>query len=91
MNKINPTIARLDRDARRMGIDLKERGVNRREFSYGDRLLTYKPGGKGVVRIEAVVDGRLDSTVVCGPERVRAIWSQMVASRTAEEGHARLR
>lgn len=96
MNKINPTIARLDRVALKMGIDLKERGVNAREFSLpaifdGDtHILKYKPGGAGVVRIESYVNGRLDATSVSGPDRIIGIWATLVANK-ASEGHASIR
>jgi hypothetical protein len=55
MSKINEDIARLDRFARRVGLDLTERGVNVRVIDLGTRLLKYKPGGKGVVKVEASI------------------------------------
>lgn len=54
---MNETIARLDRFAHRLGYPLTERGVNGRELTVpdGSRILKYKPGGKGIVRVEALV------------------------------------
>jgi hypothetical protein len=55
MSKINETIARLDRTARRIGLDLTELAVNRRGFEFGPtgRWLEFKPGGKGIVQVTA--------------------------------------
>jgi len=55
MSKINPTIAALDRFARRIGLDVKERGVNGRAFEFGPtrRWLEIKPGGSGLVKVTA--------------------------------------
>lgn len=33
MNAIDPNIALIDREARRLGIDLKEKGLNKRELT----------------------------------------------------------
>lgn len=57
MNKINEVIARLDRHARSVGLPLTERGVNVREFTLpdGSRILKYRPGGLGVVKVESLV------------------------------------
>jgi hypothetical protein len=57
VSKINETIARLDRFARRVGLDLAELAVNRRGFEFGPtrRWLEYKPGGKGIVQVTAYV------------------------------------
>jgi hypothetical protein len=63
--KTNEVVASLDRTAARLGIDLIERGVNAREFAALGRLIRYRPGGKGVIRVEAFepsVDGwKLDA------------------------------
>jgi hypothetical protein len=55
VSKINETIARLDREARKLGLDLVERGVNRRGFEYQptSRWMEFRPGGKGIVEVTA--------------------------------------
>lgn len=57
MSKINESIARLDRSAHRIGYPLRERGVNVRELTTpdGERVLKYRPDGKGTVKVEAYV------------------------------------
>ena len=43
--KVNETIARLDRDAKRMGTPVERTGLDSRQFYVNPhRLLTYKPG-----------------------------------------------
>lgn len=59
----NPTIARLDRAAAQIGLDLRESAVNRREFEGFGRVFSYKPGGKGIVRVESRIDGQLAAVV----------------------------
>lgn len=62
---MNPTVSRLDRDARRIGLPFRQpsgHGCNTREFftASGGRRWLLKPGGKGVVRIMAFI--------ACDPE-----------------------
>ena len=71
---LNDTIARLDRDAVRMGIQVRSTGENKREFNIHDhRLICYQPGGKGVLRVQAYVDGELDCETVVSIERMRGL------------------
>lgn len=71
---LNETIASLDRDAARLGIELRHTGENKREFNiHAHRLIRYQPGGKGVLRVQAIVDGDLDCETVVSIERVRAL------------------
>jgi hypothetical protein len=54
---MNPTVARLDRDARRIGLPFwrpEGRGCNIREFlsASGFQRWVFKPGGKGVIFCE---------------------------------------
>ena len=73
---LNETIARLDRDAAQMGIEVRVTGENKREFNIHDhRLIRYQPGGKGVIRVQAVVDGELDCETVVSIERMRDLLS----------------
>jgi hypothetical protein len=55
---MNSTVSRLDRDARRIGLPFRQpkgHGCNTREFfsATGGRRWLLKPGGKGVLRIQA--------------------------------------
>ena len=54
MSKTNSLIGALDRHARRIGLELTERG-NVRAFEFGPtrRWLEYRPGGAGVVKVQA--------------------------------------
>ena len=71
---LNDTIARLDRDAAGLGIELRQTGENTREFNiHSHRLLRYRPGGKGVILVQAYVDGELDCETVVSIERMRAL------------------
>jgi hypothetical protein len=71
---LNDTIARLDQDAVRLGIELRQTGENTREFNiHSHRLLRYRPGGKGVILVQAYVDGELDCETVVSIERMRAL------------------
>lgn len=66
MNKINETIARLDRSARKLGLELAESAVNRRGFEFRPtgRWMEFKPGGKGIVEVSAYTfkGGPLEAT-----------------------------
>lgn len=87
MNKPNPTIARLDRSARRAGLLLTERGVNKRELTLpdGSRILSYKPGGKGVVRVESLIWKRQAWRVDSIAHRTVPQMEALFARLTAEE------
>lgn len=81
MNQINPTIARLDRAAARLGLSMREPGVNRREITLSGaegRLLRYRPGGKGVVKVESVlpaIDGwKLDAVAYRTVEQMEELF-----------------
>ena len=91
----NPTIARIDRSAERLGLDLRKGpGENARSISHGDRLYKITPSGSGVVRIrsyldEAVTNPRpgyrkginyvLDAEVVMLPNRLEEILVKIAA------------
>lgn len=71
---LNETIARLDRDAAQLGVEVRSTGENKREFNIHDhRLICYQPGGKGVIKVQAYVDGELDCETVVSIERMRGL------------------
>jgi hypothetical protein len=71
---LNETIARLDRDAQALGVELRQRGENVREFNiHPHRLIQYSPGGKGVILVRAFVDDQFECEVVASIERVREL------------------
>jgi hypothetical protein len=71
---MNETIARLDRDAVWIGVTLTHLGDNARRFYiHPGRYLDYRPGGKGVLRVRAYVDGQLEAETVVSIERMRAL------------------
>lgn len=73
--KTNETVARLDREAARLGLDLVRRGRNCREFGLpGGRTIRYLSRGKGTLRVCAYVDGELDAETVCAPERIERLF-----------------
>lgn len=80
----NPTIARLDRLAKKLGVvSYRERGGNVREFTLpSGRLLKFQPGGKGVIRVRALVwveqpgEWTLDSECVVSLERAERLLYQ---------------
>jgi hypothetical protein len=57
----NPTIARLDRKAAQLGLVVRETGKATREFDGFNRTFHYRPGGLGIVRVTAYVDGKPDT------------------------------
>lgn len=69
-----PGMARLDRIAQRAGVTLEAWGKNGRQFGYEDRLLRYKPQGKGTFLLEAFVgssdERALEATAVCQQRRL---------------------
>jgi hypothetical protein len=71
---LNETIARLDRDAAALGVELRQTGENKREFNiHSHRLISYQPGGAGVLKVQAFVDGGLEAEVFASIERVQAL------------------
>jgi hypothetical protein len=74
VSKMNETIARLDRAARRLGLELRETGVNRREFEAFGRTFRYRPGGKGIVAVETLINGKPDATVHKNIERMEELF-----------------
>lgn len=89
MNKINPTIAALDRFARRVGLEVNERGVNGRAFTYGPtrRWLYYKPGGAGLVKITAYSEegGNIESEQYRTEEQMYALMYRATFPFNEEE------
>jgi hypothetical protein len=69
---LNETIARLDRDAATLGVELRQTGENKREFNIHEhRLICYQPGGKGVLKVQAFVDEEMEAEVFVGIDRMR--------------------
>lgn len=58
---LNPTIERLDRKAALLGLVVRETGKTTREFDGFGRTFHYRPGGLGIVRVTAYLDGRPDT------------------------------
>lgn len=88
MKATNETIRRLDRRAALIGVDLKETGANKREFSMGERRVQYKVGGKGVVRVRVLVfkpvlGWQCDAEDVVNTERI-----EMLFARASGLGHS---
>lgn len=75
--KANPTIARLDRLALALGLEVRKTGTNSRSIDLGTRLIAFKPGGKGVIRVESSVlsesGATLDAESVVSLERMERI------------------
>jgi hypothetical protein len=73
----NPTIARLDRTALKLGLKLNVTGTNSRTIDLGTRLISYKPGGKGVIRVQSSIlsesGATLDAESVVSIERMERI------------------
>lgn len=86
-DKLNPTIASLDRAAMRFGIDLTRLGVNKREFFYTptERVIRYQPGGKGCVKCTSYQDDKLVAMVTKTPERVEAMFDRVRQERNGVE------
>lgn len=76
----NPTIQRLDRRAGQVGLALEKPSPNVRRFAIGERVLTYRPGGKGVVRVEAVGGELCDSEVTAATERIERYFIMAIES-----------
>jgi hypothetical protein len=71
----NATIERLDRAAAKIGFHVQVNKNNNRQFRLSEqRVIRYRPGGKGVVRAEVYVDGQLDVISVCQPERMERLF-----------------
>ena len=72
----DPTISRLDRRAVALGVELRPISTHVREFDAPTlgRTFRYRPGGSGVVRVEAFAAGALDAEAFCGPERVERLF-----------------
>ena len=83
--KTNETIARLDRVAKRLGLNLDRRGHNGREFDLDEtRVIRYLPCGKGSLRVCSYLVGELDAETVCGPERIETLMMTAVRNRPLE-------
>lgn len=78
----NPTIRRLDWAARQLGIDLRvQPNRNTREFVYEGRLFRYKPGGKGVLKVDVFVEGQHEATAHRQPEYIERLFLRIARSR----------
>lgn len=76
----NPTIRRLDWTAGKLGLELTKNG-NTRSFTHlpSGRIITYRPGGKGVLRVESAAWGHVDAVVVTSIERVERLMRSAVS------------
>lgn len=81
----NSTVARLDRSAARAGLPLKERSINGREFRAFGREFSYRPGGLGLVRVCAFVDGKLDTIAHRTVSQMEALFERAVAYNEEEQ------
>lgn len=78
--KVNPAVARLDRLAARMGVQLEELSRNCRRFVLkSGRVIEYLPGGgQGVLRVTASGGDLPLCELTCAPRRVEGMLMSLV-------------
>jgi hypothetical protein len=69
----NPSLARLERYAQKIGLELIVRNASTRAFDCGDRHIRFRPGGKGVMFVQSFVGMKLDSQAYASEDRVKGL------------------